>query len=244
MNGTAGPQASSDHVIYRAQRALALLLGVVAAFLPIAAHAHVKWFAPYEVAEQPQPLVTLVSVSYALLFATALIALWVTCRLEPSKLGAACLQLLDRAGAGLRQRSEDLLRAMTAAFFIAIWVKGDVILTPELQTESMWVPWLQAGVAAGMFSRATQIPAALGIVVLFAYGVLSYGIFHMMDYPIFLGLAAYLAMSNLRMSVVGLRPLDVARWGTAITLMWASVEKWAYPAWIFPVLQAHPGLAF
>jgi hypothetical protein len=89
MNGTAGPQASSDHVIYRAQRALALLLGVVAAFLPIAAHAHVKWFAPYEVAEQPQPLVTLVSVSYALLFATALIALWVTCRLEPSKLGAA-----------------------------------------------------------------------------------------------------------------------------------------------------------
>jgi hypothetical protein len=243
MDAMGEPQAPSVHVISRAQRALALLLGVSAALLPIAADAHVKWFARYEVAEQPQPLVTLVSGTYALLFAAALVALWVTCRLEPSRLGAACVRLLDRAGAGLRPRSEDLLRATTAAFFIAIWVKGDVILTPELRTESMWIPWLQAGIAAGMFSRATLIPAALGIVVLFAYGVLSYGAFHMMDYPIFLGLAAYLAMSNQRMSVVELRPVDVARWGTAVTLMWASVEKWAYPAWTFPVLQAHPGLA-
>jgi hypothetical protein len=114
-----------------------------------------------------------VSASYALLFAAALIALWVTCRLEPSTFGAACIRLLDRAGTGLRHRSEDLLRTTTAAFFIAIWVNGHIILTPELGTESTWVPWLQAGIAAGMFSRATLIPAALGIVVLFAYGRLG-----------------------------------------------------------------------
>ena len=25
--------------------------------------------------------------------------------------------------------------------------------------------------------------------------------------------------------------------------MWASVEKWAYPGWTFPVLHAHPDLS-
>ena len=42
---------------------------------------------------------------------------------------------------------------------------------------------------------------------------------------------------------LGLRPKDLIRWGVAVTLMWASVEKWAYPGWTFPVLHAHPDLS-
>ena len=40
----------------------------------------------------------------------------------------------------------------------------------------------------------------------------------------------------------GLRPLDVARWAAGLTLMWASVEKWAYPDWTYPLLQKSPSL--
>lgn len=129
------------HVIFGVWRAPAPLLGLLTTFLPSAADAHVKWFAPYNVAEQPQSIATLVSPTYGLLFAAALIGLWVTCRLEPSGVGTACIRLLDWAGTGLRQRSEELLRATTAAFFIALWAKGDVILTPELRVVSMWIPW-------------------------------------------------------------------------------------------------------
>ena len=32
------------------------------------------------------------------------------------------------------------------------------------------------------------------------------------------------------------------RWSTGVTLMWASVEKWAYPDWTFPLLGLHPNL--
>ncbi len=37
--------------------------------------------------------------------------------------------------------------------------------------------------------------------------------------------------------------LDVLRWGAAITLMWASVEKWAYPEWTYPLLVTHARMA-
>jgi hypothetical protein len=33
------------------------------------------------------------------------------------------------------------------------------------------------------------------------------------------------------------------RWAAGITLMWASIEKWAYPEWSFPLLIEHPQLA-
>ncbi len=39
-----------------------------------------------------------------------------------------------------------------------------------------------------------------------------------------------------------MRPLDIVRWATAITLMWASIEKWAYPEWTFPLFIRHPAL--
>lgn len=34
------------------------------------------------------------------------------------------------------------------------------------------------------------------------------------------------------------------RWSAAVTLMWASVEKWAYPQWTDPMFVAHPAMNF
>src|SRR3984957_5063685 len=66
----------------------------------------------------------------------------------------------------------------------------------------------------------------------------------MMDYPIFLGDAIFLALSGFRMtSFLGVRALDIVRIGASITLLWASIEKWAYPEWTYPVLYAHQNLA-
>ncbi len=82
----------------------------------------------------------------------------------------------------------------------------------------------------------------LGIVILFAMAVREYGAFHLMDYPIFLGVAAYLALTGLQRTLFGARPLDVVRWAAGITLMWASIEKWAYPEWTFPLFASHPAM--
>ena len=83
-------------------------------------------------------------------------------------------------------------------------------------------------------------PSALGIFALFDIAVWQYGAFHLADYPIFLGVAAYLALVGGQTDFFGARPIDVLRWAAGITLMWASIEKWAYPEWSYPLLTLHP----
>ena len=40
----------------------------------------------------------------------------------------------------------------------------------------------------------------------------------------------------------GIRAIDIVRWTAGITLMWASIEKWAYPEWSYPLLVEHPSM--
>ena len=134
------------------------------------------------------------------------------------------------------------MRATMGFFFVALWTLGGVLLTPELATTSKVIPWMQLAFAASLVTRTTTIVAAIGIVFLYALAVADYGIYHLADYPIFLGIAAYLAAISLGRTIFGFRPLDVLRWATAITLMWASVEKWAYPEWSFPLIAANPSM--
>src|SRR5262249_16256585 len=159
-----------------------------------------------------------------------------TCYLERGRIGFIIVRTLDSVTRRLTPRVDDLYRSSTAIFFIALFVLGGIILTPELKTTSPQIPWFQPPIAIGLFQRAPMPVSALGIAALYGAGIAQYGIFHMLDYPIFLGLAAYLALSGLQQNLFGLRPLDVARWAAAVTLMWASVEKWAYPDWTYPLL--------
>jgi hypothetical protein len=80
----------------------------------------------------------------------------------------------------------------------------------------------------------------LGIVFLFSFATAQYGLFHLADYPVFLGVAVYLICQGLGLKPFDIRPLDIVRWTAAVTLMWASVEKWAYPQWTDPLLAAKP----
>ena len=218
--------------------------GFAALFAPTTAHAHVKWFAPYDVAQQPIGLTVVLNPTFIELLVLTLVLLWTLCSLERTAIGGALLASVDEVFVLLRDKIDTLIRGGTAAFFIAIWSHGGIILTPELTTTSPVTEWLQLAIAAGLLFRITTPLSALGIVVLFAQGIWSYGMFHMMDYPIFLGTAAYLAMTSLGCtSLLGLRPFDVARIGAAVTLLWASIEKWAYPEWTYPILYAHQNLS-
>lgn len=218
-------------------------MGVVVALWAEPAMAHVKWFAPYDVPTQPRVLSDLLNYDFWQPVSLAVLALVVTCYLERTAVGRAMLAAFDRIGGLIFPRIDDLYRAGTGAFFVALGVMGTIILTPELKTAVPAIRWFDIAVAIGMFWRPTMVLSALGIVAFYAYGVAEYGIFHMLDYPIFLGLAAYLGLSGLRRNFLGLRPLDVARWAAGITLIWASVEKWAYPEWTYPLLKTHANLA-
>jgi hypothetical protein len=230
-------------IFWRGAAAAALAPVLLAALLPADAFAHVKWFAHYDIVQQPLPLKQVFSPVFWQLIATAAILLWLLSYVERIRLGAAFLGAIERVSAGFRPRTEAFYRGGTAVFFAALFALGGIILTPELKTDWAAISWLEAGISLGMLWRRTMIVSALGIAFLYAYGVASYGIFHMLDYPIFLALAAYLGLTGLDLKLFNLRPLDVARWGASITLMWASIEKWAYPDWTYPLLQSRPEIA-
>jgi hypothetical protein len=227
---------------------LSTLLGCVLCLrvcvVPTQAYAHVKWFAPYDVAQAPIRLTGVLNLWFVELLVLTLVLLWTFCMLERTAVGTTLLASVDEVFSLLRGKTDTLMRAGTGAFFVAIWAHGGIILTPELFTTSPWTEWLQLAIAIGLVFRVTMPLSALGMVFLFAQGIWSYGLFHMMDYPIFLGDAVFLTMSGFRLtSLLGVRAVDIIRIGASITLLWASIEKWAYPEWTYPILYAHQDLA-
>jgi hypothetical protein len=220
---------------------LATAIALPAGFAATAeAQAHVKWFCAFDVAGQPRGLEQVLCADFEWLVAVSLVCLMAGCLAEGTPLGTALLNALDRVTSWLRTDTSLLVRATLGFFFVSLWNLGGIILTPELKTSAEWIPWLQLGIATMLIWKRTLPVAALGIVFLFGFATWTYGAFHLADYPVFLGIAAYLALTGLDRSLFGIRPMDVVRVSAAITLMWASVEKWAYPDWTAPLLAAKP----
>jgi hypothetical protein len=207
------------------------------------AAAHVKWFCAYDVAGQPRGLENVLCPDFEHLVGLSILLLVMGCAVEGTFIGEALLRAFDRVTSILSENSELIMRAVCGAFFIALWTTGGILLTPELKTTSLAIPWLQFAMALSMLWRRTLIFAAAGIFILYGLAVKDYGVFHLMDYPVFLGVAVYLGLLGLQIEVPGLRPLDILRWTAGVTLMWASIEKWAYPQWSFPLFVQHPAMA-
>ena len=133
-----------------------------------------------------------------------------------------------------------LLRFGVAIYFVSIvayFYASPIILTVDLKTDATWVPVLQLAIAATALMRRSAILAALGIVVLFAYAVSRFGMFHMLDYPFFLGVAAFLGIDSIYGQKRQLQGLGILRVTVGVSLLWCGVEKWLYPAWTLELLQ-------
>ncbi len=223
----------------------AILAAAVSGFVPVMsapAQAHVKWFCAFSVAGQPNGLGNVLCQDFELLSVIAVVALVVGALVDRSFIGEALNRSLDRVFGLIAVRPDLLVRAGVGLMMVAAWTLGGIILTPELTTTSPAIPWLQLAIGACLIDKRTLPLASLGIVTLFTIALANYGAFHLADYPIFLGVAVYLAAVGLDRTIFGARPLDFLRWSLAITLMWASVEKWAYPGWTYPLFVSHPDM--
>ncbi len=214
-------------------------LAAVAGLLPTRAWAHVKWFAPYDVAQSPAPIAGVLTAPFLLVFAGFALLVFGGFLLD---------RLVSRSGRRIavlerREEAEErLLRAGIGAFFMALFAMGGVILTPELRTGADWPAWLQFGIAASMLSARTCVLGAAGILALYGYGVALYGVFHLTDYPTFLGIAAYMALTSSASARLRSWRMPILYATVCASLMWAGIEKWAYPQWTLPLLEARPYL--
>ena len=222
--------------------------GTVAATLGAVtpAHAHVKWFAPYVVGAAPAPLgETLSNVWFWVGIALVLAFFATTVVAERSPVGGRVSAILDRISNPLWVRGDDFMRAIVAAFFVAIFAVGGVYLTPDLQTPNEWVSWLQLLIALLVFPRRTMPLAAAGIIGLWVIALRDYDFFHLLDYlALGLGVAGYLALASNPQGKWYHHRFAVLRWGVAIALMWSSLEKFAYAEWFYPLVEERPFLTF
>jgi hypothetical protein len=162
------------------------------------------------------------------------------CKIEHTTVGVSLSTLLDRWTECLHRRADVLVRGVAAVSFALLWADGGVILTPELKANGAWLSAIQVLIPIYLFWRATLPAAAAGILVLYCYGAATYGLFHMLDYPVFLGLAAYFALSVSQNPKLLSFRFDCLRWTVALTLLWPSMEKFVYPGWIAPIAATHP----
>ena len=225
--------------------ALLLITALGIAFAP-PAQAHVKWFAPYIVQAQPQSVfVTLTDPWFWLGIVLVSIFLLLTRYVEQMPLGNTVMDAMDRISDPLWNRLDDFVRAMIAAFFIAIFAVGGIYLTPDLKTPSEWVSWAQLLIAAGIFSKRTMPFSAAGIIGLWLLALRDYDLFHLLDYlALGVGVAAYLVLAASQREDWRAHRFEVLRWAVAIALMWSSLEKFAYPDWFYPLVEERPYLTF
>lgn len=230
-------------------RPLLAAAGTAAITLPLAAtpaEAHVKWFAPYIVGAAPQPIMsTLTNTWFWLAIGLVLVFFIGTRIVERTRLGEVTLAGMDKVSGPLWNRSDDFVRAVIGAFFVAIFAVGGVYLTPDLKTPAEWVSWLQLLIAFGVFSRKTQPFSAAGIILLWVLALRDYDIFHLLDYlALGVAIAGYLVLESSNNPEWRKHRFELLRWGVAIALMWSSLEKFAYPEWFYPLVVEKPFLTF
>jgi hypothetical protein len=218
----------------------ALFVGCLIASLSLtstAATAHVKWFVNCNVSDEPLPVQALFTPTFLLFFALFLMLLYLGCT---ATLGANISQLLDHYTAPLHRRADDLLRSVAAVSFALLWADGGLVITPELKANSIWLSAIQLLIPMYMFWRATLPAAGAGIIMLYGYGVATYGLFHMLDYPVFIGLGVFFVLSVSQNAKLLAFRFDFLRWTVACSLLWPSIEKFVYPGWVAPIAITHP----
>jgi hypothetical protein len=178
-------------------------------------------------------------VAQTLLFLGVMLAVAWLDRMASRPLGRLDRQA-TRLDAWATPRQARLLRYGLALYLaVSVWFYGPepVYLTPELKASAPWVAWLQLSMAVALLWRRSAWFAAAGIAVLYGCAIFQYGWFHLLDYPVFLAVALYLAIDSLSSGHGTDRALAVLRVGAGITLMWAGGEKWLFPWWSYPMLE-------
>lgn len=206
------------------------------------AAAHVKWFVNCNVADAPLPLYAVFTTTFFQYLALFLALFYLACMAERTAFGAFLLRLLDRCTAPLHDRADELLRAAAAVSFALLWADGTVILTPELKASSISLSAIQLLIPIYLFNRATLPAAGAGIIVLYGYGIASYGLFHMLDYPVFAGLGIFFILSVSHSVKLHAFRFHVLRWTVTLSLLWPSMEKFLYPGWVAAIAIVHPEL--
>jgi hypothetical protein len=225
-----------------------LALTLITILITPQVQAHVKWFADWTIVICPprDPMHVITSTLWQLLFAACVIVMaglaWLDVKLSAPhgriQIRLHHMHLLVQPHGILVLRWGLCLYWLMTAFMIAT----PVFLTPELAAPP-WIRWVQVTCALLILRRESSWLAGLGMIVMYVLAAFSHGWFHLLDYPLFLGIGFILLLPRLSKRCTDTHALHLLRVSAAITLLWGGIEKFAFPEWSFMMLQANPMLS-
>ena len=208
------------------------------------ANAHVRWFTTVADPSDPPlpPIAVFLSPLFLALLVLALAAVAAVHRVDVAAARGSnrLTRWVDRLDARMTERAASVLRVGVALYFVSIaWYFRDapIILTPELKSPTWLVIPLQLLIASGMLFRASVIPACGGMVLLYVYAATVYGLAHLLDYHLFIGVCVFLSLDRVSRSEAARSGLLVLRLLVASSFIWVGIEKWLYPHWTQDILQ-------
>lgn len=230
-----------------AARLLLVIFAFAAACLSGEAGAHVKWFVEFDNAKPPLPISDVLTKTFIGFFVASVVAIYFFFVGDRYAYKKGYLVALDERLRMFDNLSIHIMRGSAAVFFISLFLYHQFVgvsffLTPELKTDSPIVPWLHLALGLCALSRYTAPLVGVGILGLFAASVQKYGLYHMIDYLIFLGIAYFFLVTTITKGSWKKSGFIVLYALMGLTLLWASVEKWGYPQWTYPLLARDPSL--
>lgn len=231
LNGRANRYAAAVGIV---------LLGAVTT------HAHVKWFFDYDVTKPPTPIGEVLDGIFIKLFLVSAAACYLFFFVDRYIFNEGLFEAFDHRLRSLDNAAQFIMRAAAGTFFLCLfgwWAFGfgeSFYLTPELRTPSRIVPWIHLAIALCVLSRYTLAFAGLGVFTLYFLAGRDYGLFHILDYVIFLGIAFFLLVAGSSSKQLLKSGFVVLFACTGLTLIWAAVEKFAYAQWTISVLESRP----
>ena len=211
------------------------------------AFAHVKWFTQFDNAKAPLSITEVLTKTFIGFFICSVVMVYFFFVADRYAYKKGYLVAFDESLRKLDLLSIHIMRVCAAIFFFSLFgyyqfMELTFFLTPELLTTSKIVPWVHLAIGFCALSRYTMPLVGVGILGLYGAAVYNYGIYHLIDYLIFLGIAYFFMATAITRGSWKKSGFIVLYALMGLTLLWASVEKWGYPYWTYPLLAKDPSL--
>lgn len=205
-------------------------------------YAHVKWFADFSFADQPLALSAAITPTFLALTVFSMIVIGALVLVDLRLSNVGWYQQINRWLEQYQAHSLLILRIATGVTLLLSW-QVDTVLMPDLRVDAAWVGWFQYILAfLLLFPRLVPL-SGLGLFILYIIGVTQYGIFHLLDYVIILGVGYFLLVSNTSNTDIKGSAIPVLYFTTGFSLCWVALEKVIYPQWGLYILGENPQLA-
>jgi hypothetical protein len=219
-----------------------LLLLLVLLLFPTVSYAHVKWFSKFSFADRPMTLVQIINPLFLGLLALSMGVIGLLVVIDRWLARHDTFQRFEHWMADHKEQSTLVMRVAMGATFLLCW-QADAMLVPELKIGGPIVGWIQFVLALLLVFPQTTPLAGLGLGALYVYGATQFGFFYMLDYLHYVGIAIFLALSQVSAPHIRALRLPILYFTVGFSLSWLALEKIIYPDWALYLLEQNPALS-